>query len=80
MSDIGQEDKPWNMITDAGRHRCDPKRKRRGKPREGDRSSCACGIEYVYSNSPFGMQWLPTSADDFIPAGSTARRRAGHAQ
>lgn len=60
MSDIHQDDKPWNLVDDRRPHRCVPVRKRRGRLRLGERADCSCGVEYVWMDSRIGgPQWLP---------------------
>ncbi len=63
MGDITQDDKTYNMVPDSGRHRCELRRKRRGKPRIGDRADCSCGREYIFTDGALGG-WQPLAQPD----------------
>lgn len=69
MSNIQQDDKPWNLVTDRRAHRCSlPARRKLGRTH-----ACDCGIVYRVERTRFGLQWMPQS--DAAPAHSRSKRR-----
>lgn len=57
MSDIGTDEKPWNLINDSRQHRCTMPR----RPRLGATYRCSCGTVYQFRDTRLGRQWLPQS-------------------
>lgn len=70
MSDIDQDDKPWNLISDSRAHRCQPP----ARKKLGRRFTCDCGTEFQYSDTRFGGQWLPIAS--VVPVERHGRKRS----